>query len=98
MRSVHTNEYKNIVFSYFGTLPNVGNCEMYEICKAMIKEIPQETLHELFLGEIKKRKSNNDSLKSYTNELRQFCLCTNLSKEQYAVFNERLNNPIPINI
>jgi len=96
MRSIHTNEYKNIVFSYFKMLPEVGNCKIYEACKAMMKQIPQEKLCELFLAEIKKRKSNNAYLKSYHNELRQFCLSININKEQYDIFNERLNNLINI--
>ena len=96
MRSIRTSEYKNVVQAYFGVLPNVGNCEIYDACKLMMKQIPQENLHKLFLTEIKKRKSNSAYLKSYHNELRQFCLSTNLNVEQYAVFNERLNNFITI--
>jgi hypothetical protein len=96
MRSIRTIEYKNIVQAHFSVLPNVGNCEIYEACKSMMKQIPQENLHKLLLAEIKKRKSNSVYLKSYRNELRQFCLSTNLSTEQYAVFNKRLNNLITI--
>ena len=96
MRSIRTSEYKNIVQAYFGILPDVGNCKIYDACKSMMKQIPQENLHQLFLAEIKKRKSNSAYLKSYHNELRQFCLSTNLSTEQYAVFNERLSNLITI--
>ena len=96
MRCIRTSEYKNIVLSHFGFLPHVGNCEIYDACKEMMKQIPQEYLQELFLAEIKKRKSNNACLKLYHNELKQFCLSTNLSKEKYAVFNERLNNLINI--
>jgi len=96
MRSIHTNEYKNIVFSYFDMLPDVGNCEIYEVCKAMMRQVPQKKLHELFLAEMKKRKSNNTDLKTYCNELKQFCLSANLSKAQYDIFYERLNNSINI--
>jgi hypothetical protein len=96
MRSIRTNEYKNIVSSYFKTLPQVGNCEMYEGCKAMMKEIPQDKLQELFLYEIKKRKSNNTDLQKYRNELKQFCLSANLDKAQYDIFYQRLSNSINI--
>jgi len=77
-------------------LPNVGNCEMYDACKSMMKQIPQEDLQKLFLVEIKKRKSNNTDLKNYCYELKQFCLSTNLSKAQYDIFYERLNKLINI--
>ena len=96
MRSIRTSEYKNIVQTYFGMLPNVGNCEIYNACKSMMEQIPQENLHNLLLAEIKKRKSNSAYLKSYHNELRQFCLSTNLNTEQYAVFNKKLSNMITI--
>ena len=96
MRSIRTSEYKNIVQTYFGILPNVGNCEIYDACKSMMKYIPQEDLQKLFLVEIKKRKSNNTDLKTYCNVLKQFCLSTNLNKAQYDIFYERLNKLINI--
>lgn len=96
MRSIRTNEYKNITQAYFGILPNVGNCKIYDVCKSMIKQIPQEFLHNLLLVEMKKRKSNTAYLKSYHKELRQFCLSANLNKSQYDIFYEKLNNLINI--
>ena len=62
----------------------------------MIKQIPQENLHNLFLAEMKKRKSNSAYLKSYHKELRQFCLSINLNKAQYNILHEKLNNLINI--
>jgi hypothetical protein len=94
MRSIRTSEYKNIVQAYYGILPNMGNCVMFEVCKAMMKQIPSDKLHRLFLDEIKKRKSNNSFLNSYHNELKQFCLSMNMDKEQYDIFDKQLCNPI----
>jgi len=96
MRSIRTNEYKNIVKAFYGLLPNVNSFDMFETCKAMICQIPSKTLHELFITEIKRRKSNNSSLDKYQKELRQFCLSININEAQYNVFSKRLNNLINI--
>jgi hypothetical protein len=62
----------------------------------MMKQIPSDELHQLFLNEMRKRKSNNFLLKSYQNELRHFCLNINIDKEQYDKLHERLSKPIII--
>jgi hypothetical protein len=96
MRSIRTNEYKNIVHTFYGLLPNVNSFDMFNTCKAMMSRIPSKTLHELFLSEMKRRKSNNAFLDKYQKELRQFCLSLNINESQYEIFSERLNNIITI--
>ena len=96
MRSIRTNEYKSIIENFYGALPDVSSFDMFESCKSMMKFIPPDKLHWLFLNEMKKRKSNTTFLKSYINELRQFCLCTHLDKSEYEQLFTKLNNPINI--
>jgi hypothetical protein len=96
IRSIRTSEYKNIVQSYYGLLPNVCSFDMFETCKAMMSQIPSKKLHELFLSEMKKRKSNNAFVYKYQKELRHFCLSTNVNEAQYDVFCKRLNKIINI--
>ena len=94
MRSIRTNEYKNIIQNFYGLLPNVNSFDMFETCKKMMYPIPPDELHELFITEIKKRKSNNVLLNQCQRELKQFCLSINISEAQYQVFSERLSKPI----
>ena len=57
MGCLRAQEYKNIVYSYDGILPNVCDYEMYDACKKRIKQIPSTKLNDLFLYEIKKRRN-----------------------------------------
>jgi len=96
MHSIRTNEYKNIVLAYYGSLPKVNSFDMFETCKAMISQIPSKILHDIFLTEMKRRKSNNALLEKFQKELRHFCLNININEAQYDVFSKRLNNLINI--
>lgn len=94
MRCLRTQEYKDIVFSFDGYLPDVSEYEMYDACKARIKQIPSSRLNELFLYEIKKRKSVTSKLKDVPKELRQICLSLNLSEKERGDLVIQLSNPI----
>ena len=69
IRSIRTNEYKNIVKEYYGTLPKMNSFNMFDICFDLIKEIPNENLNTLFIEELKKRKSNTVNITSFFKEL-----------------------------
>ena len=94
MGCLRTQEYKNIVFSVDGYLPNVSEFKMYDACKARIKQIPSLVLNELFLNEIKKRKSVTSKLREVPKELRQMCLSLNLSEKERGDLVTQLNNLI----
>ncbi|MDA3892258.1 MAG: sce7726 family protein [Salinivirgaceae bacterium] len=96
MRCLRTNEYKNIVKAYYGLLPEMTSFTMFDICSDMIKQIPQKELSELFICEVKKRKSNTAQLKNYNKELRQLALAMNLDKKKYEDIIDKLNKPIKI--
>jgi len=94
MGCLRTQEYKNIVLSNDGSLPIVSEFEMYDACKARIKHIPPKKLNELFLHEIKKRKSVTSRLHKVSKELRQICLSLNLSEKERIELTNQLCNPI----
>ena len=94
IRCLRVQEYKNIVFSYDGFLPNVYEYEMYDACRARIKQIPSAKLNDLFLYEIKKRKSMTSKLNEVPKELRQICLSLNLSEKERIELTNLLCNPI----
>lgn len=94
MGCLRTQEYKNIVLAYDGNLPDVSEYEMYDACKARIMQIPSLRLNELFLYEIKKRKSVTSKLKDVPKELRQMYLSLNLSEKERLELANQLCNPI----
>ncbi|CAA0229198.1 conserved hypothetical protein [Tenacibaculum maritimum] len=96
MRVVRTNEYKNIVKEYFGGLPEMNSFNMFSICEKLIEKIPQEDLNELFINELKKRKTNTSRIKIYQKELRQLGLAMNLNDVKYSKLLEVLNEPIKL--
>lgn len=94
MRVLHTQEYKNIIETYYGIIPNVSCFKMFDHCFEMMKQIPLEVLRPLILKEIKHRKNNTSLLRSSPIELRQIALSLNLKKEEIDILKESLNKPI----
>jgi len=94
MKCLRTSEYKNIVRSYFGTLPKVSCSDMYDACQKLLSKIPNEALNTMFLTEIKKRKSATGRLKSFPKEIRQIMLAMNLPQNRQEKLITNLNRPI----
>jgi hypothetical protein len=94
MRTIRTNEYKNIVRKHYGELPDMNSFNMFETCKGLMKYIPDEQLHNLFIEELKKRKSNTDIINSFHSELRQLCFAMNIDTKSYQVLDSKLSKPI----
>ena len=94
MRTLRTPEYKNIVRSFYGSLPDVTDFEMFEVCERMMSNIPSSDLSVLFKREIKKRKSYMDELRSVPVPIRQACLAMNLKPQEMEQLIESLSNPI----
>lgn len=88
---LHTKEYMHLIQSYFGELPDVSIFEMYEECRKLMKEIPSTTLQGLFLKEVESRKTATPILKKIQKELRQICLCMNLSSKEIDTLNNKLS-------
>jgi hypothetical protein len=96
IRSIRTQEYKNIVISYFGELPKTTNFQMYNACLEQMKNIPTDALQHLFITELKKRASNTQSLNTYVKELRQLCLSMKITPKQYLQLDNILSQTIKI--
>lgn len=96
MRSLRTDEYKNIISTYYGNLPDVSTFEMFNVCKDLMREIPATELHQLFIDELKKRKSNTAFLKNYYKEIRQVCLSMHIQPKDYTELNQLLSQTISI--
>ena len=96
MRSLRTQEYKNIIINHFGCLPDVSNFQMFNACKLQMKEIPNSVLHGLFISELKKRASNTQLLSTYFKELRQLCLSMKISQSGYSNLDNILSQTIKL--
>ena len=97
MKCLRTSEYENIVKSYFESLPKAQPHQMYEACAKCMAKIPFESLNELFLREIKKRKSTTNRLDTIPKEIRQIYLSMNLSDKDQIRLMSNLNKPLNIN-
>lgn len=96
MRSLRTDEYKNIIITYYGNLPDVSTFQMFNVCNDLMRLIPATELHQLFINEVKKRKSNTAFLKNYYKEIRQVCLSMHIQPKDYTELNQLLSQTISI--
>jgi len=94
IRSIRTPEYKSIIMNYYGELPEMSSFNMFEVCRDLMKKIPNEKLHNLFINELKKRKSNIEIIDTYNKELRQLCLAMNINAISYKVLDEKLSKSV----
>ena len=94
IKSVRCDEYKNIIKAHFGMIPEVSCYEMFDVCNALMHQIPCEILHSLFLKEIKSRVNNSNLLPHIPSEMRQMCLSLNLNRKQSEVLINELNTNI----
>ena len=96
IRSIRTAEYKSIVKKHYGELPEMNSFNMFETCKGLMKEIPGDQLHHLFIDELKKRISNTNIINSFSIELRQMCFALNIDLNLYRELDCKLSKKINI--
>lgn len=94
MEILNTNEYREIVNSYFGELPKMNSFNQYKTCFELIKTIPISELNQLYLEQIKKRKLEKVLSQHYFKELNQICLSLKLKKKEKRNLIENLKKPI----
>lgn len=94
IRSIRTPEYKSIVKQYYGELPEMNSYNMFDACRELMRQIPNEQLNYLFIEELKKRKSNTKIISTFPNELRQLCLAMNLNEIFYQELDCKLSKTI----
>lgn len=95
MKCLRTSEYKQIIQTEFGELPNVPGYMLFDSCREMFNLISTDRLKGLFLDVIKERKNNTDYLIDVPKEFRQACLSLSLSKPNIdkllGLLNEQIN-------
>lgn len=96
IRSLRTEEYKNIVKNYYTFLPEMTSFNMFDICSELIKKIPQDQLNQLFIEQIKSRKSNTQILNKFNKELRQIGLALKLNQGESIKLHDKLNKLITV--
>lgn len=96
MRTIRTTEYKNIVKQFYGHLPEMNSFNMFERCKELITEIPNDQLNKLFINELKKRKSNTEIITTFDKELKQLCLAMNINTNTYQELDYKLSKAITL--
>jgi len=94
IKAIRTSEYKNIVKQYFGSLPVMNSFNMFEMCRNLIRQIPSDQLHKLFIAELKKRKTNTGIVNQFPKELRHVFLAMNISQKCYYDIELKLNQKI----
>lgn len=94
IRCLRTKEYENIISSYYGKLPDVGVAQLFTVCLEMMSNMPPSVLREMFLSEIKKRKSDLSLLKTVPRPLTQLCVALNLNDKGVSSLVNTLNTKI----
>lgn len=94
IKAIRTSEYKNIVKQHFGELPEMNSFTMFDSCRELLKQIPNEQLNHLFIEELKKRKTNIGFIQTYHKELRHLCLAMHIDPKLYQSLNAKLSKPI----
>lgn len=94
MRSVRTSEYMNITKKVRGFIPDVSIFDMFNVCEELLFTADNKKVNKAFIAEIKKRKTNTIDIRSFEMSLRQLCLATNITKEQYQLLRQRMQQKI----
>lgn len=94
MNVLHTNEYKSIVKSFYGELPNMTSFNQYNICNELIKEIPNIELNKKFIEKMKNRNLENTLSNRYYKEFNQISLALKLNKKEKEIMIQNLKSPI----
>lgn len=94
MSILHTSEYKSIVKTHFGYLPEMTSFSQFKTCSELIFEIPKIELNKLFIAQIKKR-SDNDALSArYYKEFNQLFLALKMNRTKKQKMIDILKTPL----
>lgn len=94
MKVLHTNEYKSIVKSFYGEIPNMTSFNQFDICNELIKEIPNIELNKKFIEIMKNRNLENTLSNRYYKEFNQISLALKLNKKEKEIMIKNLKSPI----
>ena len=96
MNILHTKEYKQLVKTCFGSLPEMNSFKQYAVCFDLLKTIPNYKLNELFISAMKQRRSDYKLKKNNHREFNQIRLSLNLSIKDESILFQHLKSPIII--
>lgn len=96
MKVLHTNEYKSIVESFYGELPIMTSFNQYNICRELIKKIPNNTLNKKFIEKMKSRNLENALSNRYYKEFNQISLALKLTKKDREIMIKNLKSQIKL--
>jgi len=99
MKCLRKTEYTNIIKDYFGMLPDVSDFKFYKSCMELICKIPALVLHDMMVGEIKKRQVKEKQTLSSTiipKELKHICMCLDFNNVEYERLSEILSEKIAL--
>lgn len=58
--SLRRSEYKQIIESHFGAVPDVSNARVYQACRDLFRTLSPEVAHDAMVAVLKKRGSSRD--------------------------------------
>lgn len=94
MEILHTKEYMQIVNDFFKEIPKMNAFNQFQVCKELIKKIPNEELNKRFLETMKKRNINNLFFNKINSEFNQICLSLNLNQTERDILIQNLKSNI----
>lgn len=94
MTCLRAEEYEYIAEHYAGATLSESKYKHYTECKAILKDMECDLLHDSFLETIENRKSSFELLKHVPHELYQICLSMHLNGKQLDLITSSLNNKI----
>ncbi len=94
MNVLHSNEYKSLVSSFYGELPVITSFNQFNICRELIKKIPNLELNTKFIELMKNRNLENALSNRYYKEFNQISLALKLNKKNRDIMIKNLKSPI----
>jgi len=94
MHILHTHEYKSIVKSYLGELPDMTSFNQFSICSDLLRKIPNVELNEFFIDKMKKRNFENVISGRYYKIFNQLSLALKLNKSAMRILINNVKSPL----
>lgn len=94
MTCLRAEEYEHIAEHYAGARLSESKYKHFEECKAILKRMDGELLHNAFLETIEERKSSFGLLDHVPHELYQICMSMHLTGKQLDYIKSNLNTNI----
>ncbi|HEY9167493.1 MAG TPA: sce7726 family protein [Candidatus Kryptonia bacterium] len=100
MKCLRKDEFTNIVKKYYHFVPATSAIRYYRTCQDLILKIPIDKLHDLVIGELKKRTIKQKSYfisRSLPPQLKYIGWCLDFDEEEYLRLHDVLREKINLN-